>query len=346
MIKRTIETKIKDALLKYPIVTLTGPRQSGKTTLLKTVFNQYQYISLENPDIKDYAENDPRGFLSEFNNHIIFDEIQRCPHLFSYLQQVTDDRREPGQFILSGSQNFLLMDSISQSLAGRIAIFKLLPFSIEELKQNDIKPDLNTILINGLYPPIYDRGHTPSEWYQDYIETYLEKDIRQIKNIHNLSLFRKFLSLLALRNGQVLNATNIAEDCGISPNTIRDWISILETSYIIHQSTPYSTQESKRLIKSPKIFFYDPGLLAYLLGITPNNLMTMTQKGSLFESLILSECAKYHYNLKKRFNPLFYRDRNNHEIDLMFSTNITQILIELKSSSTISQEFLTMSPNV
>jgi len=340
MVKRTLEKVLRETASKYSVISVTGPRQSGKTTVLQTVFPGYTYVSLENPDIRYFAQTDPKGFLAQYPRHVIFDEAQHVPELFSYLQAVVDANKEPGQFILSGSQNFLLLESVSQSLAGRAAILKLLHFSITELSEATLLPDLDSLLLKGGYPPIYDREFNPADWYSNYIETYLERDVRSIKHISNLSTFKKFLTLCATRNGQILNLSSLGSDCGITHNTARDWLSILEASYIVFLLQPHTTHTSKRVIKSPKLYFYDTGLVANLLGLySTHELQLSPHKGSLFETLIISEIVKSHINQKKPFRGTFWRDREGHEIDLVLETSKGITLMECKSSQTIGASF-------
>ncbi|MEL6721567.1 MAG: ATP-binding protein, partial [Bacteroidota bacterium] len=267
IIKRQLTSHIQDLLHKYPILALTGPRQSGKTTLLKEFFFDYRYVSLENIDERTFAEEDPNGFLKKYNEKVIFDEVQRSPHLFSYLQTIVDQSGQMGQFILSGSQNFHLLERITQSLAGRVAIFKLLPFDSSELKtENLLASDWKELIIKGFYPAVYDRDLQPSIFYTNYLQTYIDRDVTSLVNVQDKRRFRNFISLCASRNGQLLNINTLSKECGISSPTARSWLSILESSYIIFLLPPYYENFKKRVIKSPKLYFYDVGLAAFLLG--------------------------------------------------------------------------------
>jgi predicted AAA+ superfamily ATPase len=325
---------------KYPILALTGPRQSGKTTLLKEVFPDYTYLSLENPDLRAFAENDPNGFLEKYSKYCIFDEVQRVPQLFSYLQTIVDDSKIMGQFILSGSQNFLLINNITQSLAGRVALFKLFPFDFNELKAvNMLQNDYIKAMIKGFYPAIYDRDIPAGSFYSNYIQTYVERDITELINIRDIRTFRTFLSLCASRAGQLLNLNSLANDCGITQPTAKAWISVLESSYILFLLQPYHKNFDKRVIKSPKLYFYDTGLLCHLLKIKDENQVKFNSyKGHLFENIIVSEYVKqnYHQNLMKEF--WFWRDSAGHEVDLILQEDDLLDVIEIKATATISQD--------
>ncbi len=269
---------------------LTGPRQSGKTTLLKELFKDYRYISLENPDIRAFATDDPTSFLNEYSENVILDEVQRVPSLFSYIQTKVDESKKMGQYILSGFQNFHLFNSITQTLAGRVALFKLLPLDFEELKAVELlESDYPQALFKGFYPAIFDRDIDPKIFYANYIQTYVEKDVTELLNVKDLKAFRTFLGLCAGRAGQLLNVSALAKDCNISQPTAKAWLSILESSYLIFLLPPYHQNFNKRLVKSPKLYFYDTGLLCYLLGIkSANEIILDRLKGNLFESLILA----------------------------------------------------------
>jgi len=339
MINRTLTEKLKYMVSKFPAVAVTGPRQSGKTTLLKMTFPEMTYVSLENPDRRAFAIDDPRSFLKTYNNNVIFDEVQRVPKLFSYLQEEIDNKK--GKFILSGSQNFLLHQQISQSLAGRVAILKLLPFSFEELKNSDIIYDnYEDYIFNGFYPRIYDLQLNPSDWYPNYIQTYLEKDVRNIKNIKDLHKFQSFLKLVAGRVGQIINFNSLANDLALTIPTIKDWLSILEASYIIYLLKPHHKNHNKRVIKMPKLYFYDTGLAASLLGIEfKEQISTHYLKGALFENLIISEMIKSRFNHGKESNLYFWRDKTGHELDIIAEYLNELHTFELKSSKTITPSF-------
>ncbi len=340
-IPRSIEKAIRDILPLFPIISLTGPRQSGKTTLLRSMFPDYEYVSLENADNRAFASNDPKAFLERYDKYIIIDEAQRVPLLFNYLQGKVDDDRLMGQYILSGSQNFLLLESITQSLAGRVAIFKLFPFDFSELSsQQLLDKEPNTHLLKGFYPAIYDRGIPSSIYYNNYIDSYVERDIRSIINVKDLSIFRLFLKLCAGRVGQLLNLNAIANECGISSHTVNAWLSILETSYIVYLLPPYYQNVSKRLVKSHKLYFWDTGLLSYLLDIrNMEQLQSHYLRGSIFENLIITEIQKFnsHHLLHQSF--YFYRDSNQNEVDLMIQNGSKFDVIEIKSGKTINDEF-------
>lgn len=341
MIHRTLATHIKKMAGLYPIIAVTGPRQSGKTTLLMNMFPDYRYVSLENPDNLSFAINDPNGFLDLYNEQVIFDEVQRAPQLFSYLQTLVDKSRKMGQFMLSGSQNFNQLNSISQSLAGRVALFKLLPFDFAELQAESLLPtDFSEILIRGNYPALYDRPLPTTDFYANYLETYVERDVSTLLNIKDLSLFRTFVRLCAARSGQVLNFSKLARDAAISVPTVRSWLSILESSYLVYQLPPYFRNFNKRLVKSPKLYFYDTGLLCYLLGIkTAEQLLLSEQKGAIFENFIINEYMRQnlHQNLHREF--YHWRDSNGLEIDLLVGGDSPGFdLVEIKASKTIIQK--------
>ncbi|MBP9196783.1 MAG: ATP-binding protein [Saprospiraceae bacterium] len=337
MVNRTIVEGINAYMQRYPIVALTGPRQSGKTTLLKGMFPDFRYVSLENPDNRAFAENDPNGFLQLYDQKVILDEVQRVPALLSYIQTIVDSNNMMGQFILSGSQNFNLMKSITQSLAGRVALFKLLPFDMTELKSADLLPsDYEQLIIKGSYPALYDRSIPFASFYANYIETYIQRDVTELLSIRDFGLFRTFLKLCAARIGQQLNIANLSSEIGVSVPTLRSWISILESSYIMYQLPPFFKNFNKRLVKSPKLYFYDTGLASFLLGIrNEKTLLESEFKGALFENMIITEYVKqnYHYNLYHDF--YYWRDSNGHEVDLLVSNDTAYDAIEIKSTKTI-----------
>jgi len=338
LVYRKIKDSIKQLIDKYPIIALTGPRQSGKTTLLKEMFSDYRYVSLENPDIRSFAENDPNSFLKHYDKYVIFDEVQRVPHLFSYIQSIVDDSRIMGQFILSGSQNFHLMQSITQSLAGRVAIFRLFPFDFQELKSAGLlQNDYMTHLLKGFYPAIYDRNIKATDFYPNHIETYIQRDVSELIAIHDMSLFRKFLALCASRAGQILNMSSLAKKCGISSPTVRSWLSALENSYVLFLLQPYYKNFSKRIIKAPKLYFYDTGLLCNLLRISDvSQINNETIKGALFENMIVSEYMKQKYHKNERQMDLWYwRDSENNEVDLLIEKPQETEIIEIKATQTI-----------
>jgi predicted AAA+ superfamily ATPase len=342
MIKRTLASKLTSLTQKFQVITLTGPRQSGKTTLVKATFPSLPYVSLEEPDIRQVALTDPRGFLSNYSEGAILDEIQNTPELFSYIQTIVDNRRE-AQFILTGSSNFLLMEKISQTLAGRTAILYLLPFSFLELENGGYTADqYETLIFRGQYPRIYDRDIAPNDFYPAYLQTYVERDVRMIKNIDDINAFIQFIQLCAGRTGQLLNYTRLANDAGISPNTAKSWISILETSYIVYRLQPYHRNFNKRLVKSPKLYFFDTGLACSLLGIRDESQVNLHyMKGALFENLIINEFIKRDFHRGERRYPSFWQDSRGKEIDCLLVDGETIVPVEIKSGKTISDSYLT-----
>ncbi|HBK72510.1 MAG TPA: AAA family ATPase [Flavobacteriaceae bacterium] len=336
MIKRQQEKIILSLVNKYPILALTGPRQSGKTTLLKSIFPKYRYISLENIDNRTFATDDPKAFLQKYDIYVIFDEVQRVPNLFSYIQTIVDESKKMGHYILTGSQNFNLLEHITQSLAGRVALLKLLPFDNTELKEDNLlENDYKKQLIKGFYPAIYDRNLNPSIYYANYIQTYIQRDISQLINIQDSYKFNNFVKLCAGRIGQLLNINNLAKDCGISQPTAKSWLSILEKSYIIFLLRPYYENFNKRIIKSPKLYFYDVGLASYLLDIRSIENITENQKGNLFENLIVANLYKQNEHQYKLLEYWYWRDSNGNEIDLLKKQGTIFDIYEIKSSTTI-----------
>lgn len=335
--KRNIKTAMDIYKKKYPILALTGPRQSGKTTFLKTQFADYRYVNLENLDNRNFAMEDPNGFLAQYDRYVIFDEAQRVPELFSYLQTKVDEDQLMGQYILSGSQNFHLMQNITQSLAGRVALFKLLPFDLNELQSvGMLNDDYAVNLQRGAYPALYDREIPSKVFYSNYIQTYVERDLSEIIQIKDLKQFRTFISLCAARAGQLLNLNSLANECGISQPTAKSWVSVLENSYIVYQLQPYFANLSKRVTKSSKLYFYDTGLLCHLLKLNDAESIKLSPlKGNLFENYVITEYLKknYHYNLLRDL--WFWRDAVGHEIDLIWQKNERLNLVEIKASQTI-----------
>lgn len=341
MIKRTAEVKLKNLAKSFPAVAVIGPRQSGKTTLVKKLFPEKPYLLLEDPDTRRSASEDPRGFLSQFTDGAVLDEVQRVPELFSYLQGILDQKNIPGLFILTGSQNFLLMENITQSLAGRMAIFSLLPFSFVELTSAGISfSEFQDYLIRGFYPRVYGADILPRDFYSNYVRTYLERDVRLLKNIQNMTAFHTFLKLCAHRTGQLLNLSSLAVDCGITHNTAKAWVSLLETSYIIFLLQPYHLNFNKRLVKMPKIYFYDTGLAAYLADIeNAGHLLHHSLRGSLFETFVIADLMKRRLNSGLEPNLYFWRDKSGHEIDCVIDDAGEQRLVEIKSGKTTSEDF-------
>lgn len=340
LIERIIQPYLLERFQQYPIVTVTGPRQSGKTTLCRTAFPELTYVNLESPDNREFASQDPRGFLRRYGEGVILDEIQKAPDLLSYLQVHVDEQRRNGLFVLTGSQQLNLAAAISQSLAGRTALLRLLPFAIQEARR--LKPGLDTelMLYTGFYPRIYDQNLNPTQALGDYFETYVERDVRQISEIRNLSAFQKFVRLCAGRVGQLLNLNSLGNDAGVSHTTARQWLSVLEASYILFPLPPYHPNLSKRLIKSAKLYFYDVGLAAFLLGIEqPDQLFTHPLRGGLFENLVIMEALKYRYNRDRRSNLFFYRDSAGQEIDLIYKLAERLLAIEIKAAETVSGHF-------
>lgn len=338
LVYRQVKDSIKQLIEKYPIIALTGPRQSGKTTLLKSMFSDYRYVSLENPDVRNFAETDPLSFLKQYDKYVIFDEIQRVPHLFSYIQSIVDDSGIMGQFIFSGSQNFHLMQNITQSLAGRVAIFRLFPFDFQELKSAGLlQNDYSEHLLKGFYPAIYDRNIDAVDFYPNYIETYIQRDVSELLAIQDMSMFRKFLALCATRAGQILNMSSLAKECGISSPTVKSWLSALENSYVIFLLQPYYKNFSKRITKSPKLYFYDTGLLCNLLRISDiSQVSNQAIKGALFENMVVSEYVKQKYHKNERQTDLwFWRDSAGNEVDLLIEKPQLTEIVEIKATQTV-----------
>ncbi len=340
-IKRKITAHLTKVLQQFPIVSVTGPRQSGKTTLLKTEFPNYKYFNLERIDFRNIIKADPIGFINNAGTKVIFDEAQNLPELFSYIQVISDDRDTPGQFILSGSQSFLLNEKISQSLAGRVNINHLYPFDITEF---DVfkNQNLSEVILKGFYPRIYNAGIEPQNFYPSYLQTYIERDIRTLKSIENLNTFTRFLGLCAGRIGQILNISSMANDAGISVNTARSWLSLLETSFVIYLLKPYYNNFNKRLIKAPKLYFYDTGVASSLLNILePGSLITHYAYGALFENLVISELIK-DLSHKGRQPPVYYwRESNGIEIDCILEKEAGKLmLIECKGGETFNNDYL------
>ena len=341
MIERTLTEKMMQLSEQFPILTLTGPRQSGKSTLLRNAFPKYTYLSLEDLDIREFASTDPRGFLSTYSNHVIIDEVQRVPTLLSYLQTHVDKAGETGMFMLAGSQNFLLMESINQSLAGRTAVLRLLPFSRRELLPAGLLPsDINAEIFTGSYPRIYDKNIAPVDYYPHYIQTYVERDVRQLKNIGDLSKFVRFIKLCAGRIGQLLNISSLANDTGISVATASSWISVLEASYICYLLHPDWNNFSKRIVKTPKLYFYDTGLACSLLDIkSAEQVDSHFLRGGLFENLVINTFIKDGWHHGKETDLRFWRDSKGNEIDLLVYEGDTPQAYEVKSGATFSPDF-------
>jgi hypothetical protein len=341
MVQRVAKKKLIDLASKFKAVAVVGPRQSGKTTLVKQVFKNKPYVSLENPDIRSFAFDDPRGFLDGFPEGAILDEIQRAPHLFSYLQEILDNSKSKGLFILTGSNNFLLQQSISQSLAGRVGYLNLLPFSIGELEKAKMMPSTDDeMMLTGFYPPIYDQKIPFSDWCPNYISTYLEKDVRQIKNISDLLIFERFIKLLAGRSGQELNYSSLSIEAGVDMKTVQSWVGILESSFIVYLLKPHYKNFNKTVVKRPKLFFYDSSLVCYLLGIrNAIQLENHPLRGAIFEGMVVTELLKNRMNAGVPNNLFFWRDKTGREVDIIIDNGDELIPLEIKSGRTITTEY-------
>jgi hypothetical protein len=341
MIPRSAGKALKSLAAGFPIVSMTGPRQSGKTTLVRASFPEMRYVSLEDPDMLELATSDPRGFLHVHREGLVIDEAQRAPKLFSYLQTLSDEAPRPGRFILTGSQQFGLLSGISQSLAGRVGMLQLLPFSVQELIAASVAvPELDQLLFQGLYPPLYDRTVSPPQWHSSYVMTYVERDLRQMLNVRDLAAFQRFLRMCAARVGQLLNLSSLAMDCGITHNTARSWLSILEASYVVFLLQPHFRNFGKRLVRSPKLYFYDPGLASWLLNIQDAaHLAIHPQRGGLFECLIAGELLKARFNKGLASNLYFWRNNKGDEIDLVVDRGAQLVPVEIKSGMTLNAEY-------
>ncbi len=343
MITREAESVLKTLLQGFPMVTITGPRQSGKTTLARKIFSDKPYYSLEDPDVRRMALEDPRAFLARLPNGGVLDEVQRAPELLSYLQSHVDSDGRMGLFLLTGSQQFGLMAGITQSLAGRTAFVELLPFSMDELAKAGIAPNkLDDMLFKGGYPPLYDRQLPPEKWFPAYVTAYVERDVRQLLKVQDLEIFQRFVCLCAGRSGQLLNLSSLAADCGLTHNTTKAWISVLEASYLLFQLRPHHNNFNKRLVKSPKLYFYDVGLLCWLLGVREaNQLATHPLRGHIFETLIVSELMKKYLNQGERPPLYFWRDSNGNEVDVIVDAGTALMPVEIKSGQTVNRDFFT-----
>lgn len=339
-IERELGRELRKLSEKYPVITLTGPRQSGKTTLCRMLFSNLPYSNLEEPDVRDFAQSDPRGFLEAMPGGGIIDEFQRVPELTSYIQGIVDARGFDGTFVLTGSRNLAVRNTVNQSLAGRTALACLLPFSVNEISAHWPGLGVDDHLYGGGFPRIYDLGLSPTQALADYVGTYLERDVRQLSMIRDLSLFQTFVGLCSGRVGQLLNLESLGNDAGVSQSTARDWLSLLEASYIAFRLQPFHANISKRLIKSPKLYFYDVGLVCYLLGITgPHQLATHPLRGAIYENLIILEVMKYFLNRGPRRQLFFYRDSNGNEVDLVVLRGQDVVPIEIKASATVDKSF-------
>jgi hypothetical protein len=342
MIPREAEATLRRLAAGYPVLAITGPRQSGKTTLARAVFASHAYVSLENPEQREFAQTDPRGFLASRAEGMVIDEAQRSPELFAWLQGVVDEEPRPGRFVLTGSSQFGLLSGISQSLAGRLALLNLLPFTSAELSGAGLlSASLDEALFTGSYPPIFDRRLEPGGWYGNYVQTYLERDVRQLINVRDLAQFQRFLRLCAGRTGQLLNLSAVGDEAGVSHNTVRDWIAVLEASYVVHRLPPYHRNFNKRLVKTPKLYFLESGLAAWLLGIeSPAQLATHPLRGALFETWVVAELLKKRLNSGRPSNLSFWRDRSGHEVDVVLEVGGEPVALEIKSGATITRDAL------
>lgn len=341
MIPRALGKQAKQLAQWFPVVSITGPRQSGKSTLAKAMFPDYDYVNLENPETRKAAIDDPVGFIRQRPSKLIVDEAQYAPDLFSMIQVASDERSEQGQYVLSGSQNFLLLKRIQQSLAGRVGLVKLLPFSFQEACKADQALTPDTFMLQGGYPRIYDTRMPLNLFFSNYIDTYIERDVSEYLDVRNLADFRRFLTLCALSSGALINYTNIANELGVSPRTVKAWMSILESSYIAFHLIPFYTNARKQVVKTPKLYFYDTGLLCHLLGIrTVEALVAHPKFGDIFENLIIAETMKQHLNANQEPQLFFYRDASKVEVDLLDFTDLNnRMLIEIKSGQTYHDRF-------
>jgi predicted AAA+ superfamily ATPase len=339
-----IEREIKDSLMhfagQYPVTLVTGPRQSGKTTLVKTAYPDLAYVSLEDLDTRQFAQNDPRRFLAQFDSGAVLDEVQRVPNLTSYIQTMVDEKFFQQPVILTGSGQFEMMDQMSQSLAGRTALLKLLPFTLSEAYIDLKIVPVDEILVSGFYPRIFDQKLDPNAFYSFYTSTYLERDVQSLIKVKDFTIFEKFLKLCAGRTGQILNLSALGNEVGVAHNTIREWLSVLEASFLIFFLRPFSKNINKRIVKSPKLYFTDVGLAAYLMGIeNARQVATHPLRGALFETFIIGEFLKFRFNTGKGNNLYYYRDSSGTEVDLVMEYGPDIVAIEIKSAETISQNF-------
>lgn len=342
MVPRQAEPTLLQLARGYPILAITGPRQSGKTTLARNSFPDRPYVSLEDPDTRAFAEEDPRGFLSRYPDGAILDEAQRCPALFSYLQTRVDADQRMGRFVLTGSQQFGLLSNITQTLAGRVGLVQLLPFALQELLDANVKVgSLDDLLLRGLYPPLHDRPLAPEQWFANYVMTYVDRDVRQLIEVQNLSLFQRFLKMCAARCGQLLNMSSLANDCGVSHKTIAAWLSVLEAGYIVFLLRPHHQTLGKRLVKTPKLYFHDTGLAAHLMGIRDAaHLSIHSARGALFENFVVCELMKRRYNQGLAANLYFWRSNTGEEIDVLIEQGDKLMPVEIKSGQTFNTDFL------
>jgi len=341
VIARVLESRLRGMARKFPVVTVTGPRQSGKTTLCRAVFPDKPYVSLEAPDVQEFARQDPRGFLAERRDGAVLDEVHRVPDLLSYIQTMVDDRPTRGRFILTGSANFALLQSLGQSLAGRTALLELLPLGLEEVRRFPAPPEgLLEVLWRGSYPAVYDRGLDPGEWYPSYVATYLERDVRSILNVGNLVAFQTFVRLCAGRVAQLVNLSSMGADAGVTHGTVKSWLSVLDAGYVAWRLPPFHANVSKRLIKTPKLHFLDSGLVCYLLGIrSANQLGEHPLRGAIFETWVASEILKSRVHRGLTPSLSFFRDRKGAEVDVVVELGRSFLAVEAKSAQTVASDF-------
>lgn len=341
MYQRCLTSELLEMARNYPVVSVLGPRQSGKTTLVRHCFPQKIYVNLEALDLQEMAKIDPRGFLDQYPDGAILDEIQRVPSLLSYIQLIVDENPQKGMFLLTGSHQLELHQAITQSLAGRTALLTLLPMSLSELNSAGIDLDLDSSLLSGGYPRIYKDDLNPTKAYRNYFQTYVERDLRQLLHVKDLSQFQRFIKICAGRIGQLLNLEGLGNEVGVSSNTVKEWFSILEASFILFRLQPYFENFGKRIVKSPKIYFYDVGLAAYLLGIETGEQMSRDPlRGNLFENLVILELLKTRLNQGMDPQLYFFRDSHGHEVDVIYQSGNSLVPIEIKSSKTFHKDYL------
>ena len=341
MVHRDLTKELREAAKEYPVVAVFGPRQSGKTTIVQTTFPSKRYLSLEDPDVRRSAELDPRGFLTGLERGAVLDEIQRAPHLLSYIQGIVDRLRKPGLFILTGSHQPKLHEAISQTLAGRCAILTLLPFSWSELAAHGPPLDPFQLIVTGSFPKVHSEGLKTTRFYNGYVQTYLERDVRSLINIRDLSRFQHFMTLLAGRIGQIVNYTSLSNDLGVSSTTVKDWVSVLKASYIVFELPPFFENVRKRVVRSPKVYFSDTGIACYFLGITEReHALRDPLRGGLYENLVILEILKERMNRGLRPELFFYRDTHGNEVDLVIRSGRNLVPVEIKSSATFTEDYL------